>query len=95
MHLVKVAMGHVVTAGLGMETLHAPLHRGLVEDIFRWSMRVDRKHDAPDPAFVVAGDFEQGAPFVRVGNVVGQRIAMRLEIVSRAQHKETLLVGEA
>src|SRR6185436_5110624 len=95
MHIVEITMRHLVAPGLGVETLNAPLHRGLLEDLVNRRPGVDREDDAPDAALVVARNFEQRATFLRVGDIVGQRIAMRLEIIAGTEHEEALLVSEA
>src|SRR5215467_2042250 len=95
MDIIEIAMRHLVAAPLGVKALDAPLYRGLLEDLVNRGLGVDREDDAPDAALIVARDLEQRAPFLRVGDVVGQRIAMRLEIIAGAEHEKALFVGEA
>src|SRR6266446_8777281 len=95
MHIVEIAMRHLVAVSPGMKALDAPLHRGLFEDIVDRRLGVDWEDDAPDAALIVARNLEQRAPFLGVGDVIGQRIAMRLEIIASTEHKKALLVGEA
>ena len=88
-------MGDVVDAILAVEVLDATLHRALLENLLDRAHRIDREHHAPGAALVVARYLEQGAPLVRISDVVGQGIAVRREIVARAENEEALLIGEA
>src|SRR3954469_16944969 len=95
MHIVEITMRHIVGASLRMEALDAPLDRGFLEYLLDPRLGIDRKDHAPDPTHVVAPNLEQRAQFLRVSDVIGQRIAMWLEVIAGAQHEEAFLVGEA
>src|SRR5262249_57456460 len=69
-HVVEVAVHDRVGAVLGKELLQPALHRRFVLRLLVGLGEARGKQHAPEAFAVIAGDLEQRAPFVGVGEVV-------------------------
>src|SRR6202035_6153357 len=73
------------------EILQPLLHRMVVESLFLRFAESGREQQAPQPLAVVAGDFEQRAPFLRVGKVIARALGIkRVERKRRGEDQKPL-----
>jgi hypothetical protein len=93
-HIVDVAMDHRIGTGFREEPLQPRLHGRFLERLFLAFHEPGGEHDPPKALAVVAGDFEQGGPLVRIRKVVPRAFGeFGTERVCRREHQEPFRMG--
>src|SRR5262245_4063507 len=88
-------MNDIIVTSLGVKALDSPLNLTLLESGFGRNPGIDRKYDAPDAPLVIPWNLEQRAPFIGIGDIVGHRVSVLPEVVTRAENEKSLLIGES
>jgi hypothetical protein len=66
-YFIEIAMDDIIAPGQGEDPLQAGIGRFITQGLFVALFNAGRKHRAPAPLAVVAGDFEKIGPFVGIG----------------------------